>query len=68
MSPELKQFIHDLFLLSMEETIRDGELPQIDSQYANPDILSLTRHHKQICDTSNISHFAAINQKIFGQK
>jgi hypothetical protein len=67
MSPELKQFIHDLFLLSMEETIRDGELPQIDSQYANPDILSLTRHHKQICDTSNISHFAAINQKIFKQ-
>lgn len=64
-SPELKHFIYDLFQQSISETIRDGALPPTDTNYMTPDILSVAKHHKKVCNSANYANLSCTDQKIF---
>ena len=65
MSPELKQFLEELWAKSVQETVRIGKLPKVASEYAEPDIQSLTLCHKKVCDVANTSHLADKDRTIF---
>ena len=56
LSPDVKSYIHDIHLITIANTIRDGKLNPNSPQYLPPDGLSIVKHHQQLLLNPKYKH------------